>query len=45
MSENENELYVIKKLETNCEYQITCQECLSYISMHKGSINLFRNTL
>lgn len=28
MSENVNELYVIKKLETNCECQITCQESL-----------------
>jgi len=31
MSENVNELYVIKKLETNCECQITCQERITCV--------------
>jgi len=37
MSENVNELYVIKKLEINCECQITCEECITCIHHYSCS--------
>jgi hypothetical protein len=37
MSENVNELYVIKKLKTNCECQITCEECITCIHHYSCS--------